>query len=458
LYKLSGFTAIIVFGYVISYNILLKVYNIFIHLLKIIDMTENNKRKKEHITEKEMMNALMDHITDSIYFKDLKSRFIRINKSCAKKFKMKGPEEAVGKTDSDIFSREHAEQAFKDEQNIIKTGKPVINLEEKETWEEGGGVKWASSTKMPLVNKKGEIIGTFGITRDITDRKEAEEAIKEGRARIEAVLHSTADGIYATDKNGEIILYNNRFLELWNIPEKLIDIKSDKEVAKFMSAQMADPGGFERKVRELNRSDIECVDMLNFRDDRIFERTSCPLKRDNLVIGRVWSFRNVTEQKKAEEKIWYLSFHDKLTGLYNRAYFEEELKRLNTQRQLPISIIFCDVNRLKEMNDNYGYDRGDQLLRKVADILKISFRSEDVVVRWGGDEFIIVLPLTEGKVADEIIRRIYDKCKQASRKDLPVSISIGKAVKDKIHQDINLIINTAEKRMLINKKEFKVAR
>jgi len=449
--------SIIVFGYILSYNILLKVYNVFIRILKIIDMTENNKRKKEHITEKEMMNALMDHISDSIYFKDLKSRFIRINKSCAKKFKMKSPEEAVGKTDFDIFSKEHAEQAFKDEQNIIKTGKPAINLEEKETWE-GEGVGWASSTKMPLANNNGEIVGTFGISRDITDRKEAEEEIKEGKARIEAVLHSTADGIYATGKNGEIILYNNKFLELWGIPERLIDLKSDKEVTRFMSVQMVDPGGFDRKIKELSRSDIECVDILNFRDDRIFERTSCPLKRDSMVIGRVWSFRNVTEQKKAEEKIWFLSFHDKLTGLYNRAYFEEELKRLNTQRQLPISIIFCDVNRLKEMNDNYGYDRGDQLLRKVSDILKSSFRSEDVVVRWGGDEFIIVLPMTEGKLADEIIARIYDKCKQASKKDLPVSISIGRAVKDKAHQDINLVINTAEKRMLINKKTFKVAR
>ncbi|MEA2015922.1 MAG: diguanylate cyclase [Actinomycetota bacterium] len=420
-------------------------------------MAKGKKNIKEHITEKEMMNALMDHITDSIYFKDLQSRFIRINKSCAKKFKINSPKEAVGKTDFDIFSKEHAQQAFEDEQNIIKSGKPIINIEEKETWEEEG-VKWASSTKMPLENKDGEIVGTFGITRDITDSKKAEQEIKEGRTKIEAVLHSTADGIYATDKKGEILLYNNKFLELWNIPEKLVDLESDKEVVKFMAVQMSDPEGFKRKIKELNRSEIECIDMLNFRDDRIFERTSCPLKRDNMIMGRVWSFRNVTEQKKAEEKIWYLSFHDKLTSLYNRAYFEEELKRLNTQRQLPITIIFCDVNRLKEMNDNYGYDRGDQLLRKVADILKSSFRSEDVVVRWGGDEFIIILPITEAKTADNIINRIYKKCKNASKPGLPVSISIGRAVKSKMHQDINMVINTAEKRMLMNKKAFKVVR
>lgn len=416
-------------------------------------MAEKVNNKNTHITEKQMIDALMEHITDSIYFKDLKSRFIRINEACAEKFKMKNPREAIGKTDFDIFTEEHAKQAFEDEQNIIKTGKPIINIEEKETWEEG--VKWASTTKMPLCNEDGEIIGTFGISRDITDKKEAAEAIKEGRARIEAVLHSTADGIYATDKSGKILLYNNRFLELWNIPEKLIDLKSNGEVLKFMAEQFDDGEGFKRKVNELNRSEVECIDILNFKDGRIFERTSCPLKRDNMVMGRVWSFRDVTEQKKAEEKIWYLSFHDKLTGLYNRAYFEEELKRLNTQRQLPLSIIFCDVNGLKTMNDNFGYDRGDQLLRKVAEILRSCFRNEDVVVRWGGDEFIIVLPLTDGKTADSIIERIYKRCEQSCKPNFPVSVSIGRAVKSKIYQNIDLIINTAEKRMLMNKKSIK---
>ncbi len=409
--------------------------------------------KINRINEKQMMNALMDYITDSIYFKDLKSRFIRINKACAKKFKINGPAEAVGKTDFDIFTEEHARQAFEDEQKIIKTGKPIVNIEEKETWEEE--MRWASTTKMPLYNDDGEIAGTFGISRDITEKRKAEQQIEEGKSRVETVLHSTADGIYSTDKAGKVLLYNSKFLELWNIPRKLIDLESDDEILKFMAGHFDDAEGFRRKVIGLNESEIECIDILNLKDGRIFERTSCPLKRDSIIMGRVWSFRNVTEQKKAEEKIWYLSFHDKLTGLYNRAYFEEELKRLNTQRQLPLSIIFCDVNGLKKMNDDFGYDRGDRLLRKVAEILKSCFRNEDVVVRWGGDEFIIVLPITGAKISDRIIERIYERCKLERKPNFPVSVSIGRAVKNKIYQSIDLIINTAEKRMLIHKKAIK---
>jgi len=417
---------------------------------------KNQKPKNTTITEKQMIDALMEYVTDSIYFKDLNSRFIRINKACAKKFGMKSPDEAIGKTDFDIFTEEHARQAFEDEQKIIKTGKPIIGIEEKETWEEE--VRWASTTKMPLYNGDGEIIGTFGISRDITDKKKAEEEIEEGRAKIEAVLHSTADGIYAADDKNNIILYNSKFLHLWDISKKTIELKSYDEVLEYMASQVTDPDSFLRKINELNKTKIECIDIINFKDGRIYERTSCPLKQEKKIMGRVWSFRDVTEQKKAEEKIWYLSFHDKLTGLYNRAYFEEELKRLNTQRQLPITIIFCDVNGLKEMNDNYGYNMGDKLLRKVAEILKSCFRSEDVVVRWGGDEFIIVLPLTGDKIADEIIDRVQRKCERASRPDFPVSISIGKAVKERLNQDIDMIINTAEKRMLMNKKAIKASR
>jgi len=417
-------------------------------------MSAKTKIIKTNISGSVIINALMEYIPDSIFFKDLKSRFIRINKACADKFGIKNIVEAKSKTDFDFFSEEHAKQAYEDEQNIIKTGKPIIGFEEKETFEDKAD-KWTYTTKMPLYNKKGKIMGTFGITRDITDRKKGEEELKESRSKIEAILHCTADGLYATDKNGKILMYNKKFLELWEIPKKLINTDSDQVLLDFVIDQLAEPQSFMKKVHKLNRSNSESIDIIHFKNGKILERYSCPLKQDKEIIGRVWNFRDITEQKKAEEKIWYLSCHDKLTDLYNRAYFEEELKRLDTRRQLPLSVIFCDVNGLKVMNDNHGYDKGDQLLCKVADILRGSFRTEDIVARWGGDEFIIVLPNTDEKIVDDIIDRICEDCKLANEFSFPISISFGKAIKNKKSQDINLIISQAEKSMIMNKRAMK---
>jgi len=120
-----------------------------------------------------LLQNLMDNMADSIYFKDLQSRFIMVNQACARKHKLDSSRELVGKSAFDMFSKVYAEKDFSGEQRIIATGEPLIGVEEKETWPDGR-ITWVSTTKLPLKNAEGEIIGTFGISRDITDHKETE--------------------------------------------------------------------------------------------------------------------------------------------------------------------------------------------------------------------------------------------------------------------------------------------
>jgi PAS domain S-box-containing protein len=133
--------------------------------------------------EKYFFKTLMDNIPDRIYFKNNKGEYIRINKAAALRRGIKDPNEAINKTDFDFFTKEHAEQALKDEIEIIKNGRVLENIEEKQTWI-GSKEDWASTTKAPIRNDDGEIIGTFGITRDITERKKAQEALEQSEIKL----------------------------------------------------------------------------------------------------------------------------------------------------------------------------------------------------------------------------------------------------------------------------------
>jgi PAS domain S-box-containing protein len=149
------------------------------------DITERKRAEEALSEERHLLRTLMDNLPDVIYFKDQQSRFTRINKAHAKMFGLNDPAQAVGKTDADFFTGEHARQAYADEQDIMGTGQPVLGKEEKETWPDGH-VTWASTTKMPLRDTNGNIIGTFGISHDITERKQAEQELRDAKETAES--------------------------------------------------------------------------------------------------------------------------------------------------------------------------------------------------------------------------------------------------------------------------------
>ena len=147
-------------------------------------MQHRNGQGNKYSSE-ELLNQLLDNIADNIYFKDQDSRFILVNHAFAKRLGM-APEDVAGKTDFDIFTKEHAQPAFEAEQQIMKTGEPILGIEEKETWEDGH-TTWASTTKMPLQNAQGEIVGTFGMSRDITEHKLNEIQLHKYARRLSTI-------------------------------------------------------------------------------------------------------------------------------------------------------------------------------------------------------------------------------------------------------------------------------
>ena len=156
------------------------------------DVTEHMATAESLNLEQRLLSSLMDSIPDAIYFKDRKSRFLRISRAMADKFGLPGPEAAIGKTDADIFSSEHAQQCIRDEQRIMRTGVPLVAKIEKETWADRDDT-WVSSTKMPLRDKHGDVLGTFGISRDVTEQKRAEEELQVAKEAAEEASRAKSE-------------------------------------------------------------------------------------------------------------------------------------------------------------------------------------------------------------------------------------------------------------------------
>ncbi|MDR7870679.1 MAG: diguanylate cyclase [Tissierellaceae bacterium] len=173
--------------------------------------------------------------------------------------------------------------------------------------------------------------------------------------------------------------------------------------------------------------------------------------KDGKIIGLTCFVINITERIRAKEEITYLSYHDELTGLYNRRFLQAEINRLDTERNLPISIIIGDMNGLKLANDIYGHSTGDLLLKKLAEVLKKVCRADDIIARTGGDEFTILLPNTTKEDTEGIIERIITQFSNEKVKTIKGSISMGCATKINKHEDILSVLEIAERHMYFSK-------
>ncbi len=292
--------------------------------------------------------------------------------------------------------------------------------------------------------------GTFlidGFIEDITKRYKVEQELAKSEEKYRSLFENQyAVMIILDPDSGQIIdanpaatkYYGWSYGKLTNMNiDQINTLSKDKLKSKMKVAADGKSHNFEFK-HKLANGEIRNVQVY-----------TGPIKIENNEY--LFSIiHDISDRKEAEEKIKYLSFHDKLTGLYNRAYLEEEMRRIDTIRQLPISMIMGDLNNLKLVNDTYGHPRGDELLIEAGEIIKNSCREEDIVARWGGDEYVILLPNTSLKTSERICKRIVNKAKE-SKGDLIVSISLGCASKDDSSKDIFKVLNKAENRMYKNK-------
>ncbi len=285
---------------------------------------------------------------------------------------------------------------------------------------------------------------------DITTQKETEKALRKSEERYREILERIQEGYYEADLQGNVIFCNEAACRLLGYSlQEIIGMNFQqlyKDPAKVFKV-------FNQVFQTGKPNRGFALEMFTKDGSIRYGELSVSLMKDEK--GRVVGFRglgrDVTERKKAEEKIRYLSFYDKLTGLHNRAFFEEEIRRLDTERQLPLSIVIADANGLKLVNDAFGHQVGDKLLVKIAELLRYSCRKEDLICRWGGDEFAVLLPKASPVLAQALLERFQEACRKADPEPITLSLALGTATKEDRFQDIFNVVKKAETNMYKDK-------
>jgi len=262
------------------------------------DITERKRAEEALIEERYLLHTLMDNLPDAIYFKDRVSRFTRTNKAHAKQFGLSHHAQAVGKTDFDFFTAEHAQPAYNDEQEIIRTGQPVVNKEERETWPDGR-VTWVSTTKMPLRDAHGNIIGTFGVSRDITQHKQAEAE----HARLVTAIEQSAEAVVITNTTGGIEYVNPAFTRITGYGREEVlgqnprILKSDKQ----------DPEFYQQLWATILNGQIWHGELINRRKDGSLYTEEMNIAPVRNQVGEITHFiatkQDVTEHKQLEQQL-----------------------------------------------------------------------------------------------------------------------------------------------------------
>lgn len=414
------------------------------------DITSKRDSEKELELQRIYFSQLFENTPEATCIIDSEDRFINVNAAFEKLFGYPKEELINYHINDRIVNSESIEEATKISENVMKR-----NIIEHETqrMRRDGSIVEVSILGYPIILENKQI-GVFGIYKDITERNRSDKALKASEYTFRMLFEGSSDAIFIME-NYKVIDCNKAAIELlkfpskasifskspWDIsPEKQPDGRFSKEKALDIISNTEKDGKFRFEWWH-KRSDNTLVPVE-------IMLTSILLNGKKVIHAL---YRDVSERKKMEQELEYLSYHDQLTGLYNRRFYEEELRRLDTERNFPITLVMADVNGLKLTNDAFGHKAGDMLLEKIANILVRECRADEIIARIGGDEFVLLLPRTDEKEAEKIVKRINVAIAKGKTTKVILSISMGYAVKQNSSENMNEVFRKAEDYMYRHK-------
>jgi diguanylate cyclase (GGDEF)-like protein/PAS domain S-box-containing protein len=284
------------------------------------------------------------------------------------------------------------------------------------------------------------------------ERKRSEDETRRAVSVLRSTLESTADGVLVVDRAGHVVSFNQRFAHLWRVPEDVLASGSEERLLAYALDQVKNPEHFLSRVKDLkDRPDEEAGDTVELRDGRVFERYSVPQRLDGLPVGRVWSFRDITDRRRAEERVEFQAYHDMLTGLPNRLLLRDRLSVAMAhaqRRRQHLAVMFLDLDHFKLINDTLGHSVGDRLLQDLAQRLGGCVRQDDTVSRVGGDEFTLLFPgLGRGLDAVRMAQKVLKSIAQpffVDGHELHVTASVGIAIYPEDGKDAESLMSNAD--------------
>ena len=471
------------------------------HLNRVIEQIQT---KKDLQKSNDQLSTTLHSIGDGVIVTDASGKITRLNPQ-AEKLTGWTEQEALGRALHKVFHIVNAKTRqlmFNPVQGVIDTGITQSLANNTILVARDGTERHITDSAAPVRDYEDKEFGVVMVFSDVTERAKAEDTLiyqlgfEKMLADISSVFASSPSEQleqsinHALEQIGEFFQidrsYVFQFSEDGRQTSNTYEWCSDGTVTQMDRLQNVPVGERPWSVEQIkskkyvNVPDVDSLPSVAEADKRYFKSQgirsllSIPMMKNGIVHGfmgldavkekKVWTendvmllkivaelLSNTYTRNLAEEKYRYLSFHDALTGLYNRVYLEKEMQRLDTERQLPVGIIMVDLNGLKKINDAFGHLVGDEMLRQTAEILRRSCRGEDIISRWGGDEFVVFLPQTTEEGAKVICHRITKHCMATDVKGTPLSLALGYAIKSNIKKGLVEILKEAEENMYIDK-------
>lgn len=414
-------------------------------------LIELQQAQAEQKQAEQKYRSIFENAVEGIFQSTLKGRYITANPMLAQIYGYDGPDEliaTINNIESQVYVDKNRRTQFV---HLLQKSDAFWNFE-SQVYRKDGSIIWISENARVIRNPEGQVIGYEGTVEDITQRKQAEEQLEKSVSLLQATLESTADGILAIDQDGQITSYNEKFIDLLQISQIRLEKATFKQGLKILLPQLKQPQDCLSQIRKWRDSpNREFWNTLEFKEGRILECYSRPQRVGDCTVGRVFSFRDITDATRAEQHIRYQAFHDSLTDLPNRNLLNECLNEVLKQAEntgSPVAVMFLDLDRFKTINDTLGHAIGDKLLQGVAARLKATLGDQNIIARWGGDEFTIILPdISSGVAATQIAEDIIQTLKPAfslENHHLHISTSIGIALYPHDGEDGETLIKHAD--------------